>query len=233
MTETQRASELLKLTVTKMVRRNSAKRSSFSTSLLNHVTSTFSSSPHEDTTAIFRLTDLYSSPAVHTFTTRFSLAKPKSQQANEPITLPLPSPAFTPASLHFTLGFLYTGTLILSNRNYDLNTAFAILRSATYLSLDTLYNEIQARIIQEMIHGLFHTFLSFAEYERLTSSKWGTGGCRCGQCARRAPRVLELALADDSGTLTWNVVRVAHWLVYSGKDGAHPNSPPEQDIEWP
>jgi hypothetical protein len=46
--------------------------------------------------------------------------------ANEPITLSLPSPPFTPASLHFTLGFFYTGTLIFSNRNYDLNIAFAI-----------------------------------------------------------------------------------------------------------
>ena len=162
------------------------------------LTGTFSSSPHEDTTAIFsshRFVLVSRSP--YFYNALVSWAKPKSQQANEPITLSLPSPPFTPASLHFTLGFLYTGTLIFSNRNYDLNTAFAILRSAAYLSLDTLYDEIQARIIQEMMHGLFHAFLSFAEYERLTSSKWGTGGCRCRQCARRAPRVLELALADD------------------------------------
>ncbi|KAF8954514.1 hypothetical protein BDZ97DRAFT_1928178 [Flammula alnicola] len=48
-----------------------------------------------------------------------------------------------------------------------------------------------------MLHGLFHAFIPFAEYERLTGGKWGTGGCRCRQCARRAPRVLEFALADD------------------------------------
>lgn len=71
------------------------------------------------------------------------------------------------------------------------------MRSATYLSLQTLYDEIQARIVQEMMHGLFHAFLPFAEYERLTTGAWGTGGCRCRQCARRAPRVLEFSLKDD------------------------------------
>ncbi|KAJ7838063.1 hypothetical protein B0H14DRAFT_3701205 [Mycena olivaceomarginata] len=35
------------------------------------------------------------------------------------LTLPLPSPPFTPASLHFTLGLLYTGILIFSHRTYD------------------------------------------------------------------------------------------------------------------
>lgn len=114
-----------------------------------------------------------------------------------PTTLTLPSPPFTPASLHFTLGFIYTGTLIFSHRTYDLDTAFHILRSATYLSLQSLYDEIQARIVQEMLHGLFHAFLEFSEYERITAGKWGTGGCRCRQCARRVPRVLEFALMDD------------------------------------
>ncbi|KIY46654.1 hypothetical protein FISHEDRAFT_46946 [Fistulina hepatica ATCC 64428] len=157
------------------------------------LTGVFSSSNHEATTAIF---------SVH----RFILVsrceyfhhvlvgwpnKPSSD------TLTLPSPPFTPASLHFALGFIYTGTLIFSNRTYDLDTAFAILRSATYLSLQTLYDEIQARIVQEMMHGLFHAFLEFSEYESLTNGKWGTGGCRCRQCARRAPRVLQFAISDD------------------------------------
>ena len=115
----------------------------------------------------------------------------------EPPILNLPSPPFTPASLHFTLGFIYTGTLIFSHRSYDLSTAFAILRASLYLSLSSLHDEIQARIVQEMLHGLFHAFIPFEEYERLTSSKWGTGGCRCRQCARRVPRVLEFAIADD------------------------------------
>jgi BTB/POZ domain len=115
----------------------------------------------------------------------------------DPPVLNLPSPPFTPASLHFTLGFMYTGTLIFSHRSYDLSTAFAIFRAALYLSLPSLQDEIQARIVQEMLHGLFHAFIPFEEYERLTNGKWGTGGCRCRQCARRVPRVLEFALADD------------------------------------
>ena len=84
-----------------------------------------------------------------------------------------------------------------THRTFDLDTAFHIMRSASHLVLDTLYNEIQARIVQETLHGLFHTFLEFSEYERITGGKWGTGGCRCRQCARRAPRVLEFATSDD------------------------------------
>lgn len=71
------------------------------------------------------------------------------------------------------------------------------MRSAAYLALETLYDEIQARIVQEMMHGLFHAFLEFSEYEAITGGKWGTGGCRCRQCARRAPRVLEFSLMED------------------------------------
>ncbi|KAF9456177.1 hypothetical protein BDZ94DRAFT_1327146 [Collybia nuda] len=161
------------------------------------LTGNFSSSNHESTTAIFsshRFILASRSPYFHTALIGWPQ---KSAVAGEPLTLTLPSPPFTPASLHFTLGFIYTGTLIFSHRSYDLDTAFHILRSATYLSLQTLHDEIQARIVQEMMHGLFHAFLPFAEYERLTSGAWGTGGCRCRQCARRAPRVLEFSLKDD------------------------------------
>jgi hypothetical protein len=45
--------------------------------------------------------------------------------------------------------------------------------------------------------ALFHAFITFNEYERLTAGRWGTGGCRCRQCARRVPRVLEFSLAED------------------------------------
>ncbi|KAJ7787954.1 hypothetical protein B0H14DRAFT_3578464 [Mycena olivaceomarginata] len=65
------------------------------------------------------------------------------------LTLPLPSPPFTPASLHFTLGLLYTGILIFSHRTYDLTTTLALLLSATYLSLPTLCAEVRARIVSE------------------------------------------------------------------------------------
>ncbi|KAG1771354.1 hypothetical protein EV702DRAFT_1188816 [Suillus placidus] len=157
---------------------------------------TFSSTNHEPATAIFsshRFILVSRSPYFHA--QLLNWAQPT--KPGEPITVMLPSPPFTPASLHFTLGYIYTGTLVFSHRTYDLDTAFAILKSAMYLSLDGLVAEIQARIVYEMIHGLFHASLEFNEYERITGSKWGTGGCRCRQCARRAPRVLEFALADD------------------------------------
>ncbi|KAG8869256.1 hypothetical protein FRB98_002741, partial [Tulasnella sp. 332] len=109
----------------------------------------------------------------------------------------LPSPPFTPASVHFTLGYIYTGTLSFSHRSFDLTTAFHIFRSATYLQLDALYKEIEARVVEEMMHGLFHAFLPFDQYEKITAGRWGVGGCRCRQCQRRAPRVLEFAMQGD------------------------------------
>ncbi|GBE83716.1 hypothetical protein SCP_0507720 [Sparassis crispa] len=160
------------------------------------LTGNFSSSNHENATAIFsshRFILVSRSPYFHTQLLSWGV----QSTPGEPLTLTLPSPPFTPASLHFTLGFIYTGTLVFSHRTFDLDTAFHIMRSASYLSLDTLYDEIQARIVQEMMHGLFHAFLEFSEYECITGGKWGTGGCRCRQCARRAPRVLEFAVTDD------------------------------------
>ena len=168
------------------------------------LTGNFSSSsqpPDNPTTAIFsshRFILVSRSPYFRD--ALLSWPSSKSQEEEEVVEPPivnLPSPPFTPASLHFTLGFMYTGTLIFSHRSYDLSTAFAILRASLYLSLPSLHDEIQARIVQEMLHGLFHAFISFDEYERLTGGKWGTGGCRCRQCARRVPRVLEFAIADD------------------------------------
>ena len=167
------------------------------------LTGTFSTSNPEHTTAIFsshRFILVSRSPY---FRTQLLTWAPKatiaagSSAPGEPLTVTLPSPPFTPASLHFTLGYIYTGTLIFSHRTYDLDTAFAILRSANYLSLPHLYNETQARIVYEMLHGLYHAFLEFDEYERITNAKWGIGGCRCRQCARRVPRILEFALSDD------------------------------------
>ena len=156
-----------------------------------------SSTNHENATAIFsshRFILVSRSPYFHNQLLSWPSTKPPQ---DAPLTLNLPSPPFTPASLHFTLGYIYTGTLVFSHRGYDLDTAFHIMRAATYLAIDPLYDEIQARIVQEMMHGLFHAFLDFSEYEHVTGGKWGTGGCRCRQCARRAPRTLEFALADD------------------------------------
>lgn len=161
------------------------------------LTGVFSSTNHEPSTAIFSSHRFMLVSRSAYFRTQLVDWADSGKSNGEPLTVTLPSPPFTPASLHFTLGFIYTGTLAFSNRTFDLDTAFHIMRSASYLSIDTLYDEIQARIVQEMMHGLFHAFLEFSEYEAATGGKWGTGGCRCRQCARRAPRVLEFALADD------------------------------------
>ena len=170
------------------------------------LTGAFSSTNHENATAIFsshRFMLVSRSPYFHTSLkswgkTANAIAKAAAGSGEEePFTITLPSPPFTPASLHFTLGYIYTGTLVFSHRTYDLDTSFHIMKSATFLSIQSLYDEIQARIVQEMMHGLYHAFLEFSEYERITGGKWGSGGCRCRQCARRAPRVLEFATAED------------------------------------
>jgi len=166
-----------------------------------------SSSHHDGLAAVFsthRFILVSRSDYFHTALIAWNSQKPEIRDEDqgddrsvEPPTLMLPSPPFTPPSLHFVLGFIYTGTLIFSNRTYDLDTAFHIMRSATYISLTSLYDEVQARIVQEMMHGLFHAHVEFAEYERITGGKWGVSGCRCRQCARRIPRVIEFALLDD------------------------------------
>ncbi|WRT65051.1 uncharacterized protein IL334_001993 [Kwoniella shivajii] len=91
----------------------------------------------------------------------------------------LPVPPFTPASLHFCLGFMYAGHLDFSHRTFDLSTAFQIHRAATYLQLDSLVSEIEARIVHDFCHGL----------------EWDA--CRCKKCIARAPRVWSFALADE------------------------------------
>ncbi|EGG06777.1 uncharacterized protein MELLADRAFT_62956 [Melampsora larici-populina 98AG31] len=64
----------------------------------------------------------------------------------------LASPPFTPASLHFSLGYLYCGTLEFSNRTFDLATAMQIWRSAQYLGLELLKEEVEAKI-SDMCHN--------------------------------------------------------------------------------
>ena len=48
-----------------------------------------------------------------------------------------------------------------------------------YLSLTTPHDKIQACIMQEMLHGLFHTFISFAEYkhwrQQASNGSWEQG----------------------------------------------------------
>ncbi|KAG8859862.1 hypothetical protein FRB91_006288 [Serendipita sp. 411] len=131
-----------------------------------------------------------------------SFQRPASPVDGSPLTLHLPSTAFTPASLHWALGFMYSGTLSFSHRTFDLDTAFAIYRSAQYLLIVSMRLEVEAYVVEEMLHGLFHAYLTLAEYEKITAGKWGVGGCRCRQCQRRVPRVLEFSQAPDIGNKT-------------------------------
>lgn len=92
--------------------------------------------------------------------------------------LHLPSPPFTPASLHFTLGFLYTGTLFFSNRTFDLSTAFSLWRAGAYLQIETLQALVVALIDREFCHGFM---------------------CSppCRKCVKRVPRTLAFAASPD------------------------------------
>lgn len=72
------------------------------------------------------------------------LLSPYADSENRLFTLP--SPPFTNASLHFTLGYIYTGTLYFANRTFDLTTAFNIWRCAAYLGMDNLLLEAEAAI---------------------------------------------------------------------------------------
>ncbi|KAK0548505.1 hypothetical protein OC846_004454 [Tilletia horrida] len=93
-------------------------------------------------------------------------------------TLHLPSPPFTPASVHFTLGFLYTGTLFFSNRTFDLTTAFQLWRSGQYLQVDTLKSVVSALITKQFCHDF---------------------SCSppCKSCVKRVPRTLAFTCCPD------------------------------------
>ena len=73
--------------------------------------------------------------------------------------------------------YIHRGTLVFSHRGYNLDTAFHIMHSAIYLAL---YDEIQACIVQEIMHGLFHAFLEFTEYERITGGSGVLAGVDVG-----------------------------------------------------
>ena len=63
----------------------------------------------------------------------------------------LPGPPFTPAALHFVLAYIYTGSLSLK-RTFDLTVAMQIWRSAVYLNLEYLKDEVECRMA-DMCHG--------------------------------------------------------------------------------
>ena len=93
----------------------------------------------------------------------------------------LPCPPFTPAALHFCLGYMYAGRLDFSNRNFDLRTAFAIHRAATYLQMKSLVAEIESRIEHDFCHG------------------FDIGKIHCRYCPLRAARVWSFAVSSDAG----------------------------------
>lgn len=111
------------------------------------------------------------------------LLNPSSFQTSSTADIHLPTPPFTPAALHFCLGYMYAGHLDFSNRTFDLLTSFQIHRAASYLQLDTLIDEIEARIVWDFCHGL--------DYSK----------CHCKKCSLRAGRVWKFASAPDVGAV--------------------------------
>lgn len=93
-------------------------------------------------------------------------------------TIRLPSPPFTPAAMHFTLGFLYSGTLFFSNRTFDLSTAFQIWLAGSYLQVETLQSLVSSLISQDFCHGFM---------------------CSppCKSCVKRIPRTLAFTSRPD------------------------------------
>ncbi|WWC67649.1 uncharacterized protein I206_101559 [Kwoniella pini CBS 10737] len=128
----------------------------------------------------------------------------------------LPIPPFTPASLHFCLGYIYAGHLNFSNRTFDLTTAFHIHRAATYLQLDSLVNEIESRIVHDFCHGL----------------EWDS--CRCKKCLARAPRVWKYVLSGDVNALTLEhrakLFLVRSWEQSWGKEIGTADEDARQDL---
>ncbi|KAJ1018917.1 hypothetical protein NDA16_004720 [Ustilago loliicola] len=118
--------------------------------------------------------------------------------------LHLPSPPFTPASLHFTLGFLYTGTLFFSNRTFDLSTAFSLWRAGAYLQIETLQALVTALIDREFCHGF-------------------TCSPPCRKCVKRVPRTLAFATSPDVSEQALQEPAIAavsgpHFGMYWAKD---------------
>ncbi|TIC21083.1 hypothetical protein E3Q13_00018 [Wallemia mellicola] len=68
-----------------------------------------------------------------------------------PRSVTLHQPPFTPASLHFALGYIYSGTVAFSNRTLDLSTAFEVYEAAEYLDLTPLKAQIVGKI-SEMVN---------------------------------------------------------------------------------
>ncbi|KDR81313.1 hypothetical protein GALMADRAFT_241816 [Galerina marginata CBS 339.88] len=119
----------------------------------------------------------------------------------EPVSIALvdlPCTHFTLAALPFILVYLYTGALKFGKR-FNLATAFSIFRGSLYLELPVLQELILAEITVEMLHGLYHAYLSDPYFSSLVGGKWSMLvklGCECTTCATCLPLVLQFAQED-------------------------------------
>lgn len=140
------------------------------------------------------------SPYFNSVLSNCSILEKEHPASNEVLALELPTPTFTPPGFFFTLGYIYTGTLDFTTNKFDLSTAFSIFKGSQYLNMPTLTSEIRARLVVEMMHGLFQAFLTDGEYEQRVGKKWidiASTGCKCRQCTQKIPRVLKFALEED------------------------------------
>lgn len=111
----------------------------------------------------------------------FESVQNANADARAPRTITLHQPPFTPASLHFALGYLYAGTVVFSNRTLDLGTAFEVYDAAEYLDVQPLKEQIVARIAE------------MASYFRFAHK---TPNYR--QCLSRIPRILAFAVRETT-----------------------------------
>ena len=62
---------------------------------------------------------------------------------------------------------------------FNIHAPFHIMRPSTYLFPDDLYDEVQVRIVQGMIHKLFHAFFGFAEHRGAMGNRLLVPVMRC------------------------------------------------------
>ncbi|KAE8540338.1 hypothetical protein D1P53_003283 [Cryptococcus gattii VGV] len=120
------------------------------------------------------------------------------------------SPPFTPAALHFCLGYIYAGTLQFSNRTFGLLIALQIHSCARYLQLGELVIEIESRIIHDLCHGL----------------DWDH--CHCKKCFNRAVKLwCSLATEQNRPHALWSLATTfieRGWADCWGRDIAANNA---------
>lgn len=117
-----------------------------------------------------------------------SFFKQRSHPQMPIIDIYFSSPPFTPAALHFCLGYIYAGTLQFSNRTFGLLIALQIHSCARYLQLGELVIEIESRIIHDLCHGL----------------DWDH--CHCQKCFNRAVKLwCSLATEQNRPHALWSL----------------------------